>query len=158
MEVHDGCAVAEAMHEFDEYLRRVRGVRRETRRNYMRYVDAFASVAFADGRLGLHHITADDVTDFVTAASDRWAPATVGLLTTSLRSFFRFLRSQGLDTRRLELAVPMVPRRATGLVRHLTPERLEELLGSLGTSTARDLRDRAMIGSSKLSGQHGLPG
>lgn len=39
----------------------------------------------------------------------------------------------------------MVPRRGAGLVKHLAPQVLEELLGSLGSSTPRDRRDRAMI-------------
>lgn len=145
MEVRDGCSVVEAMHGFDEYLRRVRGVCPETRHNYAQHVAAFVWVAFPDGQVRLADVTAGDVADFVTMASGRWAPATVGLLTTSLRSFFRFLRSQGLDVGRLELAVPMVPRRATGLVKHLAPKVLEQLLGSLGSGTARDRRDRAMI-------------
>lgn len=145
MEVHDGCTVAEAMHGFDEYLRRVRGVCPQARHNYAGHVNAFVGVAFPDGRVHVERVTAGDVAGFVTTASGRWAPATVGLLTTSLRSFFRFLRSQGLDAGRLELAVPMVPRRTTGLVKHLAPRVLEELLGSLGASTPRDQRDRAMI-------------
>lgn len=144
MDLHDGCTVAEAMHGFEEYLRRVRGVCPETRHNYAGHVAAFVTVAFPEGRVQLERVIAGDVADFVTTASGRWAPATVGLLTTSLRSFFRFLRSEGLDAGRLELAVPMVQRRTTGLVKHLAPQVLEELLGSLGSSTPRDRRDRAM--------------
>ena len=44
-------------------------------------------------------------------------------MATSLRSFFRFLRTGGLGADRLEDAVPMVPHRRSGLVRHLDPGR-----------------------------------
>src|SRR3954462_9498189 len=39
----------------------------------------------------------------------------------------------------------MVPHRRRGLVRHLGPEPLEQLIASLDTSSARGLRDRAII-------------
>jgi len=64
---------------------------------------------------------------------------------TALRSFFRFLRAAGLREDRLEDAVPMVPHRPTGLVRHLEPGRFEQLIASLDASSPRGLRDRAII-------------
>jgi site-specific recombinase XerD len=39
----------------------------------------------------------------------------------------------------------MVPHRRSGLVRHLDPGSLEQLIGSLDTSSPRGLRDRAII-------------
>ena len=75
----------------------------------------------------------------------RYGPRTLELVATSLRSFFRFLRSEGLGTENLDEAVPMVPRRRNGLVRHLRPAQFEQLLASLGTSSGRLFRDRAVI-------------
>ena len=66
-------------------------------------------------------------------------------MATSLRSFFRFLRAEGLREDRLEDAVPMVPHRRRGLVRHLDPGRFEQLIASLDSSSPRGLRDRAII-------------
>jgi integrase/recombinase XerD len=62
-----------------------------------------------------------------------------------LRSFFRFLRAEGLVDERFEDAVPMVPHRRSGLVRHLAPDSLEQLIASLDTSSPRGLRDKAII-------------
>jgi integrase/recombinase XerD len=42
-------------------------------------------------------------------------------------------------------AVPMVPHRPSGLVRHLDPTVFEQLIASLGSASPRDLRDRAII-------------
>ena len=67
------------------------------------------------------------------------------LAASALRSLFRFLRAEGLREDRLEDAVPMVPRRRTGLVRHLDPGRFERLIASLDSSSPRGLRDRAII-------------
>jgi site-specific recombinase XerD len=69
----------------------------------------------------------------------------VELAASALRSFFRFLRAEGLRGDRLEDAVPMVPRRQAGLVRHLEPARLEQLIASLDALSPRGLRDRAII-------------
>ena len=53
--------------------------------------------------------------------------------------------AQGLRTDRLEDAVPMVPHRPSGLVRHLEPARLTQLIASLDSVSPRGRRDRAII-------------
>jgi integrase/recombinase XerD len=86
-----------------------------------------------------------DVVDFVAAATRRYRPKTVELEASALRVFFRFLRAAGLREDRLEEAVPMVPHRRTGLVRHLDPGRFEHLIASLDSSSPRGMPDRAII-------------
>jgi integrase/recombinase XerD len=130
---------------FDEYLSRIRGVRAGTRRNYARYVDEFLVSMFGEGRVELGKIRARDVIGFVGDLSSRYRPRTTELVASSLRSFFRFLRAAGLRTDRLEDAVPMLPHRPSGLVRHLDPAHLEQLIASIDASTPRGLRDRAII-------------
>ena len=85
-------------------------------------------------RLGAHLASAD---------ADR--PRTVALAASALRSFFRFLRAEGLREDRLEDAVPMVPHRPSALIRHLNSGTFEELIASLDTTSPRGLRDRAII-------------
>ncbi|MGH3706827.1 MAG: site-specific integrase [Pseudonocardiaceae bacterium] len=145
MSVRDGWTVAAALATFDEHLRRVRGVCAGTRRNYARFVGAFLRAVFPDDRVDVGQIRVLDVIDFVGAATRRYQPATVELVATSLRSFFRFLRAAGLRGDRLEEAVPMVPHRRSGLVRHLDPGCFERLIASLDSSSPRGLRDRAII-------------
>lgn len=145
MAVRGVWTVQEALGGFDEHLRRSRGVCPGTRRNYARFVGAFLDAAFPDGRVEVEQIGVRDVVNFVGAATGRYQPRTVELVATSLRSFFRFLRAAGLRMDRLEDAVPMVPHRRSGLVRHLEPGRLEQLMVSLDSCSARGLRDRAII-------------
>jgi site-specific recombinase XerD len=113
--------------------------------NYARFVRAFLEERFPGGRVEIGDLHALDVVTFIGLAADRYQPRTVELVATSLRSFFRFLRSQGLGAVGLEDAVPMVPHRRSGLIRHLDPGSLEQLLASLDTSSARGLRDRAIV-------------
>lgn len=130
---------------FDEHLRRRRGLCAGTRVNYGRFAGAFLEATFPDGRVDVGKICAEQVIEFIAEAAGRYQPKTVELVASSLRSFFRFLRVEGLRVDRLEDAVPMVPHRRRGLVRHLDHETLERLILSLGSSSARDLRDRAII-------------
>jgi integrase/recombinase XerD len=135
----------EVLAAFDEHLRRTRGVCVKARRNYARFVRAFLQEVFPDGPVEAARIQAREVVGFVGGLTGRYQPRTVELAASSLRSFFRFLRAEGLCQDRLEDAVPMVPHRPAGLVRHLEPGRLGQLIASLDSSSPRGLRDRAII-------------
>jgi site-specific recombinase XerD len=145
MAIHDRWTAETLLASFDEHLRRTRGVCPGTRGNYVRFTRVLLETVFGDGAVEPADICVRDVVDFVGALTGRYRPATVELAATSLRSFFRFLRAQGLRADRLEDAVPMVPHRRTGLVRHLDPGRFEQLIASLESSSPRGLRDRAII-------------
>lgn len=145
MTTRDQLTLEGVLAAFDEHLRRIRGVCPGTRRNYGRYADAFLRTVFADGPVVVAEIHVRDVVDFVAAATHRYQPRTVELAASALRSFFRFLRAEGLRGDRLEDAVPMVPHRPAGLVRHLDPARFGQLIASLDVGSPRGLRDRAII-------------
>lgn len=142
---HDRLAVEDVMAAFDEHLRRVRGVCAGTRGNYGKYVSQFLATVVADGVVDFAGIHARDVAAFISGLSDRYRPRTVELAASSLRSFLRFLGTEGIGPDRLADAVPMVPHRPTGLVRHLRPADFEQLITSLDSSSPRGLRDRAMM-------------
>ena len=142
---HDRWTAEDVLAAFDEHLRRTRGVCAGTRRNYGRYAGAFLETVFAGGPVDLAMVGAGDVIGFVGELTRRYRPRTVELAASALRSFFRFLRAEGLRGDRLEDAVPMVPHRPAGLVRHLEPGRLEQLIVSLDSCSPRGLRDRAII-------------
>ena len=145
MSVRVGWSVEEALADLDEHLRRTRGVCVGTRRNYARFAGGFLERMFPDGQVEVERISVGDVVGFIGVSARRYNPRTLELVATSLRSFFRFLRAEGLCGDRLEAAVPMVPHRRSSLVRYLDPGSLEQLIGSLDSSSERGLRDRAMI-------------
>jgi integrase/recombinase XerD len=130
---------------FDEHLRRTRGVCAGTRANYVRSAGALLEAVFGSGPVEPADICVRDVVDFVKTLTVGYQARTVELAATSLRSFFRFLRAQGLRADRLEDAVPMVPHRGERLPRHLDSTQFARLLASLESSTPRGLRDRAII-------------
>ena len=135
----------EVLSAFDSYLQRARGLSVDTRACYARFVRWFVEERFHGGPLEVAELGARDVSSFLGVVAGRYGPRSLELVATSLRSFFRFLRSEGLAAEGLDATVPMVPRRRDGLVRHLRPAAFEQLLASLGTSSARELRDRAVI-------------
>jgi integrase/recombinase XerD len=145
MMVRDRSTVEAVLAGFDEHLRRARGVCPGTRRNYAKYARAFLETVSVDGRVDPAGIGVGEVAGFVGGLTGRYQCGTVELAATSLRSLFRFLRAEGLRADRLEDAVPMVPRRRAGLVRHLDPRRFERLIASLDSPSPRGLRDRAII-------------
>ncbi|MCO4265062.1 site-specific integrase [Pseudarthrobacter sp. MDT3-26] len=145
MKIADEMTVGALLSAYDEHLRRVRGVCPGTRRNYARHVGEFLVTVFTDGVADPRQIHSSDVVSFVGGAPARYRPRTVESAATSLRSFFRFLRSEGLCEDHLEDAVPMVPRRETFLVRHLDSAKFEQLIASLDSTSPRGLRDRAII-------------
>jgi integrase/recombinase XerD len=145
MTTRDRWALEDVLGAFYEHLRRTRGLCAGTRRNYARFAGVFLQTVFAGGPVVVAEIEARDVAGFVEAATCRYQPRTVELVAPALRSFFRFLRAAGLREDRLEDAVPMVPHRPSGLVRHLEPGRLGQLIASLDSGSPRGLRDRAII-------------
>lgn len=145
MSVGSCWTVEEALAAFDDHLRRMRGVCEATRVNYARFVGAFLAERFPDGRVEVGELDGHDVVAFISAATRRYRPRTVELVATSLRTYLRFLRGEGLGREGLEDAVPMVPHRRSALVRHLDAGSLEQLVMSLDTSSARGLRDRSII-------------
>jgi integrase/recombinase XerD len=145
MTTHDRLTLEEVLAAFDEHLHRVRGVCSGTRRNYMRYAGAFLETVFTDGPVDAERIRVGDVAGFVGGLTLRYQPRTVELAASAMRSFCRFLRVAGLRSDRLEEAVPMVPHRTGGLVRHLQPGQLGQLITSLDARSPRCLRDRAII-------------
>ena len=143
---------------FDEHLRRTRGLCAGTRRNYERYAQAFLVMVFANGLVDVAAIQAGDVVGFVGDLTGRYQPRTVELAASALRSFFRFLRADGLRTDRLEDAVPMVPHRPSALVRHLAPGQLgpvDRIAGFRLAARAAGPGDHLVHGPAGAAGRRG---
>jgi integrase/recombinase XerD len=144
--VHSGWALDALVGRFEEHLRRVRGASQQTLPGYVRYVRQFLRAVLGDGPIDVGRIVAPDVIEFIRATTARYRPSTVKLVATSLRSFFRFLRLEGLCDSRLEEAVPTAAHwRLSTIPRHLSEEQLRRLLASLDGATARRCRDRAIV-------------
>src|SRR3954453_22070367 len=96
MATRDRLTLEEVLADFDEHLRRTRGVCLGTRRNYARFVRAFLQAMFPAGPVEVAQIHPGDVVGFIGGLSRCYRPRTVELAASSLRSCFRFLPAAGL--------------------------------------------------------------
>ncbi len=75
-----------------------------------------------------------NVIGFVEAMTDRYSPRSMKFVRTALRSFFRFLRFEGLCGEQLDLAIPAVAHwRLSSLPRSLSERQRKQVLASFDT-------------------------
>jgi len=131
---------------YEQYQQRVRGLKRRTIQGYWLIIRLFLLRIFGSEPIDVSQLTARVVVEFITSVQTRFRPTTMRLVTTSLRSFFRFLRLNCLCDVPLEAAVPTVAcRRLSNLPRGLTDKQLARLVASLGTGSLCGRRDRAIV-------------
>jgi integrase/recombinase XerD len=132
--------------EYKQHQRRTRGLRERTLDGYERLVRLFVRAALGEDPVDPSRLSSTDVVGFVVAMQGRFSPCSMKAVRTALRSFFRFLRFEGLCDERLELAVPRVAHwRLSTLPRYLSDAQLARLLASLDHSARCGRRDRAIV-------------
>ncbi len=106
MTLHDSWTLDALVEEYKQHQRRTRGLRDRTLRGYERLVGPFVRGALGDDPIDPTRLSGSDVVVFVDSMRGRSSPRSMKLVRTALRSFFRFLRVEGLCDERLEAAVP----------------------------------------------------
>ena len=131
---------------YKHHQRRTRGLREQTLQDYQRFVRPFVRVALGGDPFDPASLSPSDVVAFIASMSGRFSPRSMKHVRTALRSFFRFLRVEGLCDERMEAAIPTVAHwRLSALPRCLSDLQLEQVLTSFDTSTPCGHRDRAMV-------------
>ena len=131
---------------YKQHQRRTRGLRDQTLDGYERFVRLLVRGVLGDDPIEPTHISPSMVMEFVGSMRGRFSPGSMRAVRTALRSFFRFLRVQGLCDERLETAVPAVAHwRLSTLPRCLSDQQLGEVLASCDASTRCGQRDRAIV-------------
>ncbi|HVS48334.1 MAG TPA: tyrosine-type recombinase/integrase [Candidatus Dormibacteraeota bacterium] len=131
---------------YKQHQRRTRGLRDQTLHGYERFVRLFVRGVLGGDPIDPRCITTSKVIEFVVSMRGRFSPLSMKAVRTALRSFFRFLRLQGLCDDRLEAAVPAVAHwRLSMLPRCLSDQQLVKVLTSLDTSTPCGHRNRAIV-------------
>lgn len=131
---------------YQQHQRRTRGLRDQTLLNYARFVRLLIRAALEDDPLDLRRLGPSDVIQFLRAMTGRFSPRSMRAVGTALRSFFRFLRAEGVCNERLEAAIPAVAHwRCATLPRCLSEEQLAQLLACRDVSTPCARRDRAIV-------------
>jgi len=131
---------------YKQHQRRTRGLREGTLDGYERLVRRFVRATLGEDPIDPSRLRSGDVVGFVAAMQARFSPCSMKAVRTALRSFFRFLRFEGLCDGQLELAVPRVAHwRLSTLPRYLNDAELALVLRSLHASTPCGRRDRAIV-------------
>lgn len=146
MTVHDSWTLDTLVEAYQKHQRRTRGLREQTLQGYGRFVRLFLRAALGDDPIDPTRLGPSDVVEFVASLRSQFSPRSMKTVRTALRSFFRFLRVEGLCDERLEMAIPRVAHwRLSTLPRSLSDQQLERVLASLDASTAYGYRDRAIV-------------
>lgn len=148
MSIDYPCTFDTLIQAYKQHQRRTRGLRDTTLQSYERFARLFVRSALGDDPIDPTRLCPSDVVEFVASTASRFSPGSMRTVRTALRSFFRFLRVEGLGDEQLEAALPVVAHwRLSTLPRCLSDEQLAQVLASLSSSVSRPYgqRDRAIV-------------
>lgn len=131
--------------QFETHLRTTCALAKNTIIYRVRYAREFLVSTYGRQSPKLSNLTPETVSDFVFSQARHLKPASMKVLATSLRSYFRFVNLRGCCQRDLSCAVPTVAAwKKSHLPRTLSPEQIERLLVTFDRSTATGRRDYAL--------------
>lgn len=136
---------AEALAEFEAYLRNTCGLGEETCRCYVGTVRVFLRWRHGHGLVDVSEVTAAEVVVHVGERATTLKPGTVKQIATALKSFARCLRLRGLWKGPLVDGIPMVPyRKLVHVPKLLSDQQLKALLGAFDRDHPAGLRGYAI--------------
>jgi integrase/recombinase XerD len=130
---------------FGAYLRTERGLVEGTVRFYLRVARRFLMASFPAGAVEARSLSASHVTGFLTRECRRLSVSSARQTLSSLRSFLRFLRMEGLTVLALDQAVLPVAGWAQSLPRGVEPAQVASLLASCDRRSGTGRRDYAIL-------------
>ena len=132
--------------DYEDYLRRQRGLTERTIGHCWRFADRFLDFRFAETEIELGAITAGDIVAFLQRLTTRTPPYRDKTAPTHLRNFFRHLFKSGLTSSNLALCIPSIAQHYDArLPRHLTPAQVETVLAAVRADARFGRRNYAMI-------------
>lgn len=135
----------EHLQRFDDYLQRVRGLAQNTRHGYARYLRRFLKDFFGEAAPDWSALTASRICQFVQTEIER-TPGGKGHVVSSLRTYLRFLVTEGQIAASLVKAIPRVRRwYDAALPRPLSADELENVLAACQSPWGGTRRERAFI-------------
>lgn len=146
MPVNAPCPLDTLIEVYTQHYRRTRGLRDRTLHGYGSLVRLLVRTSLGDDPIDPTRLRPADVMAFFASLRGRFSPRSMKTVRTALRSFFRFLRVEGLADERLEAAIPTVAYwRLSTLPRCLRDDQLDQVLASPHTATPCGHRDRAIV-------------
>lgn len=138
-------SIAQELVDFDHYLMEACGLTDCTRRTRKLHVGEFLVDRFGTRRVDISILKPEDVSRFVQHRTRGLAPGTIRGVSNSLRRYFRFKASYGIQTTALVAALPRVPSpRLAGLPDVLSVDEIRQLLGAFDHNNPTGMRDYAI--------------
>ncbi len=132
--------------EYERHLRETCALAEATILNYVPFIRNFLTGRFGDGPVVLSSLCARDVVRFVQRQVLRLHRKRAKLMTSALRSFFRYTRYRGEVTLDLTAAVPIVANWSMpSIPRAISADQVHRLLASIDRQTATGRRDYAIL-------------
>jgi site-specific recombinase XerD len=131
---------------YAQYLRETCALSEATILNYVPFIRNFLNDHFGDEPVTLSRLCAHDVVRFVQRQAPRLHRKRAKLMTSALRSFFRYARYRGDLALDLAAAVPVVANWSMpSIPRAISAEQVHRLLASIDQHTAIGRRDYAIL-------------
>jgi site-specific recombinase XerD len=131
---------------YEEYLGKVQGLAPTTRQRYLPFASRLLNIVSQGGLIEWPSINADKVIEFVRADASRRKGVGAQATSTAIRSFLRFLVSQGQLSAGLETAIPNIPRWSqAALPQRLSEAEIDRLLKICTDRTAIGRRNHAIL-------------
>jgi len=137
--------VSRELLEFQNYLANMCGLAMSTCSYRLRVVRLFLTAQFGLGPIDLARLLPQRVEDWFIGLTNRYRPGSLGVIRSSLQSYFRYRTLRGDSTESLGAALPVLARRdEEKLITTMTSAQLERFLGSFNLAHPTGLRDFAM--------------
>jgi len=131
---------------YERHLRETCALAEATILNYVPFIRNFLKGRFGDGPVVLSRLCARDVVRFVQRQAPRLHRKRAKLMTSALRSFFRYTRYRGAVALDLAAAVPIVANWSMpSIPRAISADQVHRLLASIDRQTATGRRDYAIL-------------
>lgn len=132
--------------DYENYLRRQRGLSERTIGHCWRFADRFLDFRFAKADVEMGAIIPGDIVAFLQHLTARKAAFRDKTPSTHLRNFFQYLFESGLTASNLAPCVPSVAQRyGTRLPRHLAPDQVETVLAAVRADARFGRRNYAIV-------------
>ena len=142
------------IYEFQQYLLKTKGLSSNTIKLYCYYVKFFLSFQSKSKRICVNRILPKNIINFILLYTRREKLTSAQHMTSSLRTFFRFLElTQGLQKNLVNSVPSVANRKQRTLPASLTTQELINLLNSCDKTSILGLRDYAVL---MLLSQFGL--
>jgi site-specific recombinase XerD len=153
-----GIEAVQFLHDFDDYLTRVKGLAPNTRKDYCFWVSRFLATFCGTAAPDWSALNGSDLAAFVQKEASRLMRNGRGVPGVALRVLLRYLSFLGVIQDGLQGAIPQRPRWThVGLPRHLPAADVERVVAGALDGSARGLRNYAILLLLARTGLRAMP-